>query len=119
MMPYINSENGRREALVKGDKAQSAGELNFQIFSYVKHCPDNAVINDVRTQIVTYVENFLGKKRDYQKYNDMVGCLNCCYKEIFRRQGFYMGMLLEIVDSYDEVIAIYENLKIKENSDVA
>ena len=36
-MPYIKANDGRREALRNGEPALSAGELNYQIFYYIKH----------------------------------------------------------------------------------
>ena len=118
-MPYINATDGRREKLIDGDTARSAGELNFQIFSYVKHCHDKTITQDIHDQIKQYVDNFLGTKRNYAKYNDMTGALTCCYKEIKRRMNFKLDLLPLILDSYDMEIAMYEDKKIRLNSDVA
>lgn len=120
-MPYINAKDGRREKLIDGASAKSAGELNFQIFSYVKHLHNDAITKDINDQIKQYVENFLGSKdtRNYQAYNNMTGALMCCYKEIKRRLGFKMLLLPLILDSYDMEIAMYEDKKIRLNSDVA
>ena len=77
-MPYIKKDNGRREALQRGESALNAGELNYQIFYYVKHAKswskdgycikyrqmDLAIIKQL-------VDNFLGKKPNYQRYNDI------------------------------------------------
>lgn len=112
-MPYISSKNDRRKKLRNGDTAQNAGELNYQIFHYIKHAKkiDERIIED-------FVHLFLGSKPNYQKYNDMTGCLIRCKKEVERRLDFYPDFLITIMESYDEEIAIYEDLKIKENSDV-
>lgn len=117
-MPYIKADDGRREALMEGDTARSAGELNFQIFSYVKHLHNDTVTQVIHDQIKQYVDNFLGSKRNYQKYNDMTGALICCDKEIQRRLEYRMLLLPLILDSYDLEIALYEDRKIRENSDV-
>ena len=114
-MPYIKDENNRRLELRNGAIAQNAGDLNCQIFSYVKYCEDRPID---KSMIETYVKNFLGDKPNYQKYNDMTGCLVCCGKEIGRRLGFILPMLLDILDSYDEEINDYEEEKIIENGDV-
>lgn len=114
-MPYIKSNDGRREALQKGDIALNAGELNYQIFKYVKDCGGKS-INFI--QIRTYIDNFLGERPNYQRYNDMTGCLVRCYKEIKRRLGYNISYLLEMKDSYDDEIANYEDKKIVENGDV-
>ena len=98
-MPYIKADDGRREKLIDGDIARNAGELNFQIFSYVKHLHNDAITKDINDQIKQYVENFLGTKRNYQAYNNMTGALMCCYKEIKRRLGFKMLLLPLILDS--------------------
>lgn len=112
-MPYIKDIDNRRHQLANGCVAKNAGELNYQIFHYVKYnkTPDKNVIS-------YYVKNFLGEKPNYQKYNDMVGCLVCCYKEISRRLGFFLSIIIDILHGYCDEIAIYENEKIIENGDV-
>ena len=119
-MPYIKSNDGRRKALQNGDKAQTAGELNYQIFWYVKNYvitfEDNSSVADKK--IRKYVEKFLGSTPNYQRYNDMAGCLTLCYKEIKRRLGFNSYYLIHLIDKYDKEIAEYENLKINQNGDV-
>ena len=114
-MPYIKDENNRRQELRTVAIAKTAGELNYQIFSYVKGCGINSILNIL---IKEFVKNFLGNKPNYQKYNDMTGALIRCSKEIERRLGFNLPMLTDIMNSYDEEIAIYENKKIIENGDV-
>jgi len=113
-MPYIKDENNRRTLLRKGHTAQNAGELNFQIFSYIKEVG----IDYEKSRITSYVSEFLGNDPNYQKYNDMTGCLIRCYKEIIRRLDLDIEFLLELVESYDKEIATYEDVKIKENGDV-
>ena len=82
-MPYIKSGDGRREALQKGEPALTAGELNYQIFYYVKHA-DSFFPKDIET-IKIFIKQFLGEKPNYQRYNDMTGALVRCSKEIERR----------------------------------
>jgi hypothetical protein len=117
-MPYISAKDDRRLKLRNGEPALSAGELNYQIFYYVKH--NNAGTS--RNEICGFVEQFLGAKPNYQKYNDMTGALIRCAKEIIRRLNSskwgITEVLYEIMESYDEQIAIYEDLKISENGDV-
>jgi hypothetical protein len=120
-MPYIKADDGRREALSKGDTALTAGELNYQIFYYVKHQEKKGLISErVYYTIKSFVRDFLGDKPNYQKYNDMTGALIRCAKEIKRRllvdDAFYV--LEEIMESYDDEIEKYENIKIVENGDV-
>jgi hypothetical protein len=109
-MPYIKKGDGRREALRNGEPALNAGELNYQIFYNVKHD------NDISYKFL--VDQFLGEKPNYQKYNDMTGALIRCHKEIERRLGWNFNLLLEIMRSYDNEIAKYEDEKIINNGDV-
>lgn len=117
MCPYIKSNDGRREALQQGDIAQNAGELNYQIFSYVKNCINNEQPIQLKF-IKKWVNNFLGDNPNYQKYNDMTGALIRCEKEIKRRLYIRTIALTEIMESYDEQIAVYEDLKREQNGEV-
>ncbi|MGD2071963.1 MAG: hypothetical protein PVG65_00530 [Candidatus Thorarchaeota archaeon] len=117
-MPYIDSKTGRRKKLQCGEPAENAGELNYQIFWFIKHFHDIGELNK-REVLDNFVKKFLGKTPNYQKYNDMTGCLILCYKEIKRRLNYKEEMLKEILDSYDKEIAGYENIKISINGDVA
>jgi hypothetical protein len=113
-MPYIKSDDYRREKLRNGEPALTAGELNYQIFYHVKHN-----IQEIEYNIICcFVEQFLGKKPNYQRYNDMTGALVRCYLEIERRLDCRIGELLTIMHSYDDEIAKYEDTKIIENGDV-
>ena len=113
-MPYIKSGDGRREKLQNGEPALTAGELNYQIFYYFKYkcgVPDAVIIRH-------FVYQFLGTKPNYQRYNDITGCLIRCAKEVERRLGINANILINIMDSYDREIANYENIKIDRNGDV-
>ncbi len=117
-MPYISAKDDRREKLRNGEPAMLAGELNYQIFYYVKHNYDKIdelIIKD-------FVDQFLEQGKNYQRYNDMTGALIRCGKEIERRLGdpiyYIQGILNDIIESYDDEINKYEDIKIKENSDV-
>ena len=115
-MPYIKSNDGRRVALQNGDTAQNAGELNYQIFYYVKH---NLTINVFKQKVIySFVFQFLGTKPNYQRYNDMTGALVLCAKEIRRRLHLELPFLWQIIESYDEEIDNYEDKKRDENGDV-
>jgi len=120
-MPYIKSDNDRREKLRKGEPALTAGELNYQIFYYVKHNFNTRFFLLQAIEIKQFVDNFLGKNPNYQKYNDMTGCLIRCAKEIERRLGkdynAFILLLYNIMESYDDEIAKYEDKKIIENGD--
>jgi len=112
-LPYIKSGDGRREALQRGEPALTAGELNYQVFYFVKHH-----LYRYEDTIKIFVKQFLGEKPNYQRYNDFVGALINCWVEIKRRLGIEVDILLLIIESYNEEIAKYEDLKILENGDV-
>jgi len=112
-MPYINSHDGRRQALKNGEPAQTAGELNYQIFYNIKHKK-----LETYEQVKPLVDQFLGINPNYQKYNDMTGALIRCYREIYRRLGYDCRFLLMILNDYDDEIAKYEDIKIEQNGDV-
>lgn len=116
-MPYIKDENNRRQQLREGSCARNAGELNYQLASYYKECSNKNVEPDFDV-VDMFVKRFVGDKPNYQKYNDLTGCLMCCFKEIKRRFEKEFGDLLIILESYDDEIASYENLKIEENGDI-
>ena len=69
-------------------------------------------------QIKAYVYNFLGEKPNYQRYNDMTGCLIRCARELNRRLKINANILMKVMFSYDDEIAKYEDKKIIENGDV-
>lgn len=118
-MPYISKNDDRRKKLRYGEPALIAGELNYQIFYYIKHNKDT---NDriKHETIKVYVDNFLGSKPNYQRYNDMTGVLIRCGKEIKRRLNIngVLDILIRIMENYDNEIAKYEDIKSKENGDV-
>ena len=118
-MPYISRNDDRREKLRNGEPALIAGELNYQIFYYIKHNFD--IYKDqslTYSSVKRFVEQFLGEKPNYQKYNDITGVLVRCYKEIKRRLNIDARALIYVMESYDDEIDKYEDKKIKENSDV-
>jgi hypothetical protein len=111
-MPYIKADDNRREALRNGEPALSAGELNYQMFYHIKH--NLATI----ANLYVFVKQFLGEKPNYQRYNDMTGALIRCAKEAERRLHKKSEYLYQLMEYFDNEIAIYEDLKIKENGDV-
>jgi hypothetical protein len=122
-MPYISAKDDRREKLRNGEPALTAGELNYQIFYYVKHQAPSLNSERVYYTIKSFVNDFLGEKPNYQRYNDMTGALIRCGKEIERRLGNGRSLmikqeLLDIMESYDDEIAKYEDEKIIFNGDV-
>lgn len=81
-MPYVNQESRFRLRQVQEVVPESAADLNYCFTKLIK--------------------NYLsGTMQNYQHYNDVMGALEGCKLEIYRRQ-----------------IAEYENLKREENGDV-
>lgn len=84
-MPYIDPVKRplfRDTAIELGQKAECAGDLNY-IFTEIIH----SYLRKVGT--------------NYNNYNSVIGLLECCKLELYRRQ-----------------VALYENLKITQNGDV-
>jgi hypothetical protein len=127
-MPYIKADDGRRNSLKIGDVAKNAGELNYQMFYYIKHnyCEQLSVNGSVGKKIIEdniklIVDNFLvfEGKTNYQRWNDMTGAMIRCYKEIKRRLGIDVkDLFIEIMESYDHTVDVYEDEKIISNGDV-
>lgn len=80
-MPYIKQEK-RTELLQGYCFAENPGELNFVL-------------------TLLCLEYFNNKGKSYQTYNDIIGALECCKLEMYRRS-----------------VAPYEELKIAENGDL-
>jgi hypothetical protein len=117
-MPYISATDDRREKLRHGEPALSAGELNYQIFYHIKHYNELLKTHELEPVIEKFVQQFLGEKPNYQRYNDMTGALIRCGKEIIRRLKVDSLFLIDIMESYDDEIARYEDLKQEQNGDV-
>jgi len=118
-MPYIKSDDSRRVDLQKGKQPKTAGELNYQIFWFLKTYRNADRTNQVKT-VISFVDNFLygPKNKNYQRYNDMTGCLIRCQKEVKRRLGIDARWLTAIMETYDAEIDDYEDACIKRNGDV-
>lgn len=86
-MPYIKKEDRVRATL----NPQTVGELNYAITQlinkYADYMEDHAPLDKMH--------------KGYQLYNDVIGALECCKLEVYRR-----------------VLAPYEDKKIRENGDV-
>ena len=80
-MPYIKKEDRKKWEQLTFIMPATAGELNYFI-----------------TKLCLF---FAGDKPNYAKYNEIIGVLECCKLEFYRR-----------------VLAKYEDTKIKENGDI-
>ncbi len=80
-MPYIKKEK-RLELALNSICPRNVGELNYMWTMTIQ----------------MYLEKH-GEK--YQTYNDIIGAMECCKLELYRRR-----------------VALYEDKKIKENGDV-
>lgn len=82
-MPYIKEEDRERFlAATSTDAAATPGELNYVL----------------TTLCIEYLDRF---NEGYSKYNEVIGVLECCKLEMYRR-----------------AVAPYEDKKIIENGDV-
>jgi hypothetical protein len=86
-MPYITQN--ARTFIDKGCRVKTSGELNYKITKMIKdymedHCPKAA-----------------GMSPNYAMFNDMIGVLECCKLELYRR-----------------MVAPYEDTKKEVNGDV-
>lgn len=79
-MPYIGKE--RRKAIEQGEPPQTIGELNYVITQ----------------EVLFYLKQ---KGISYNSINEIIGVLDCCKMEFYRRVG-----------------VPYEDKKIKDNGDV-
>ena len=122
-MPYIKKTNPEndfpvREYLQQGYRALNAGELNYQIFYFIKHNYKlDKTTESLGFVIIKFIFNFLGENPNYQKYNDMTGALIRCQKELKRRLNIKID-LYSLMENYDDEIAKYEDTKIISNGDV-
>ncbi len=81
-MPYIKEQRRRFLLYPDADMPENCGELNYKI----------------TMEALAYLEK---KGQSYQTYNDIIGALECCKLEMYRRS-----------------IGPYEDTKIAENGDV-
>lgn len=121
-MPYIKNENNRRNELKRGETAKCAGELNYQLFSYLldNMLYDNKLVYNFSNLRFLYVSmnNFLGDNPNYQRYNDLYGAVICCYDEFKRRYKIKPKILIKTLKLFNKQLADYEDEKIKTNGDV-
>lgn len=66
---------------------------------YARRYPDTS--GELNYAITVLVHQYLGDKPNYQRFNDVIGALEGCKLELYRRK-----------------VAPYEDIKIKENGDV-
>ena len=88
-MPYIEQKE-------RSDWMQSAGLE--KLLSYIKRTTPPGVLNFIMTKILLKA---LEQNPNYTRFNEIIGVLECCKQEIYRRE-----------------VALYEDQKIEENGDV-
>lgn len=119
-MPYIAGKE-RRAELRGGAIAQNAGELNYQISKRVIS-QSNERGHTILEDMAHYLEQYLGKTPNYQKWNDIIGVLVCSSEELLRRELIeprtYYDYNKLICQIYDNYIAPYEDSKIISNGDI-
>jgi len=98
-MPYIKKED--RELIDgRGDFTGMDGLDTFiyKMRTISTNFPDPGTLNYIITRLVVW---YLGKSPNYERYNAVIGVLECAKQELYRRQ-----------------IAPYEDEKCEENGDV-
>ena len=117
-MPYITQD--RRDVLdMSMEPAGTAGELNYLLTKLVIDSELFFVEDILRQEI----DDFLYKKEslDYQIINDVLGAITGAKLEIQRRLSTHVhdDTLDRVRDKfYKEIVAPYEDKKIKANGDV-
>ena len=124
-MPYIKSDEYVRAA----HHPATPGELNYaitlQIIYFLQQRGDEVMLY---AEVWMICRDYLIRKGlNYTFYNDVMGALECAEREMFRRTSHrYLhpartacGMLNKVAGTvYDQMLAPYEDEKIKENGDV-
>jgi hypothetical protein len=116
-MPYIKED--RRRELTPGTAPQNGGELNYLISMLVLEADDTRAL---KKEILALARLYLqAKGMNYQHCNDIMGALTGARLEMSRRldskkfDGLFHDTLFEF---YYEIVAPYEDVKIKENGDL-
>lgn len=121
-MPYIKQLARTEFALDYGRWAKNPGELNYNFtMALGMYGPSDSAEIIIKEFIKRYL---ILKGESYQTFNDIIGALTCCFKEIKRRIELknrfeIVDFLAKIVDDfYNNVVAPYEDQKIVENGDL-
>lgn len=124
-MPYIKSADYSRAARLP----ISSGELNFaitrEIVAFLGAYPGGS-LNGFRGRVSKLCNSYINRRGvNYTVMNEVIGVIACAGLEVMRRCGGTLAvevvteMLADVGDTlYDDLLAPYEDGKIKENGDV-
>lgn len=120
-MPYIAPQ--ARKEIAEGRWPQTPGELNYVISTELwKWCKNRNYIVDLETIITDYCRP---KLPSYTLYNEVMGVLECVYREFIRRDitkdhRFHVATRIHILQTmlYTKVVGPYEDTKKTINGDV-
>ncbi len=117
-MPYIEGQANRMGLAFGSMLPKTPGELNYILT--VRVVENNFSLEGVWDLMTDYIER---KGKNYTVLNEVMGALTCCYLEMDRRAkplairyGDDFGTLAGRL--YADIIAPYEDIKIKANGDV-
>lgn len=116
-MPYVSQEARLR---LETGYPETAGELNYEITKLlIEARSEDYLFAEYKYLITAYVDK---NGKSYQTYNDIIGATMGAGLEYHRRTGklspFAILLHVELGKFYQDVIAPYEDGKIKENGDV-
>lgn len=118
LMPYLTEEH-KRFVDAPTNPIDTPGELTYALTRAV--LTTNNLI-DMEAAFDGAIERFLPKKPQYADYCAVIGALMCTSFEVFRRDPFHAADAIRLQTYarrfYAEVVAPYEDQKIKENGDV-
>lgn len=125
-MPYIGQKH--REAVLR-DGPTSPGELNFCITTAcLRYSRAITPLSELQDAVMAACRVYTMRcGAMYSTFNDVVGALECSKFEITRRRDalkndvngsiqFALNTVKKVY--YDDIVAPYEDAKIKENGDV-
>lgn len=116
-MPYITAP--AREHMRATGFVNNPGELNYLFTMAIVNWPMGGIRKRLKNAIAAYLTQHT---LNYQTLNDILGALDGAHREYVRRQGIVATVeaaFTEVTEEfYQEVVAVYEDEKIKVNGDV-
>jgi hypothetical protein len=120
MSPYIDTVT-RKDLDRLGEYPQTPGELTYLITKVMIDNPNG--YNIVQREINEHVAHYLGDRKKFSLFAEVLGSLDAAQREWKRRRVDKLVTALVAVSDYasffyNSVIAPYEDTKIQENGDV-
>lgn len=119
-MPYIPG-NERNKLITNGEVAQTLGQLTYLLTHHCLNTPEPWLHLALRREAEDYLD--VQDAVNYSTLASIIGCFQCARLEFRRRRpDDYIvadDALADIMqDFYRQIVAPYEDNKIKENGDV-